>query len=189
MILLMLNSSTRENKAELVSRKHTFLFRVLSLNIKMHKKFWTPKSKNCSKNKTMSNGKLKTQPSSSKFTPPVTISKRPSNTCCPRRPNKCKSCGMSPSILSSSFSTRLGEPSCWITSRAEKTFWTSASNILDTWARTSRSGASSSSFTVTLTTRGSQRMTSTTETSLLAKNLTGKCWLITSHCSRVKWEI
>ena len=159
------NSSTKESKAEPVSKKHTSLFKVLSSNIKTHKRFSTKVSENSSKNKIMNNGRFKIQLSSSKSIQLVTISKKRSNTCSLRRPSKCRSCGMNLNTLSNNYSTRPEGPLCWIISPVERAFWTLGSNTRDTWAKTSRNGVNLFNFIVMSTIHGKQRMMSITVTS------------------------
>ena len=137
----------------------------------------------------MNNGKFKTQLSSKKCTRSETTSKKPNSSCFQRSLNRCKSYWMNPNISNNSYSTKLEEPSCWITLRAETASWMLENNILTIWVQILKNGITLSTSTVTSTTLESKRMMTTTESSSSERSSTGRCWLIIFHFSRVKWEI
>jgi len=166
----MVNSNTRENRVEQVSKRHSCLFKVLNTSSKEHLRFLKLKNTNYSRSKIMNHGKSKT-PHWLKSSIKLEITmKKPSTSCFLREPNKCKNYLMKVNISSNNCSMKSEELSCLTILQVGRTSLKLESNMLIIKARILKNGLSLSDTIAISITLEKKRMTNIEKNNTLEKS-------------------
>jgi len=166
----MVNSNTRENREELVSKRHFCSYKDLSINSKELLRSLRLRSISCLRSKTMNLGKSKTPHWLKSFTRLEIITKKPNIWCYHKELNRCKSCLTRVNISSSNYLMRLEELSCLIILQVEKTSLKLESSMLIIRARTLRNGLSLSDIIVISIMLEKKKTNNTEKSNMLEKN-------------------